>query len=143
MTQEEKKNATINLRCTFTEKNELTKRAYIAGCGSLSAYILQALFVHDAAEDLRAAWLNAVEELKREREAMKAARESLEEGISLLIQNRNAANVELVQEVRKIVKDSQGDKKFFRVEPKKENKTDTWLFPCLILTAFFVGVVFF
>ena len=73
------KTESINVRVTLEEKNQLGARTYEAGLFTISDYVRQILFLHDTGEDMRAAWVDAVKEMKQEREAMRgewqAARE--------------------------------------------------------------------
>ena len=137
------KSESINVRVTLEEKNQLGARAYEAGLFTISDYIRQVLFLNDTGEGIRAAWVDTVKELKQERETMRgefqAARESIEEGISNLVRERKAGNAEILEALEKA-------KEKFSARPDQrqaeKNISDSWLFPCGLIIAFWGGVVF-
>ena len=100
-------------------------------------------------EDMRAAWIDAVKEMKQEREAMRgewqAARESIEEGLSKLMKNGEAGNAEMKRALDAFLEKVQGEKFSPRPDQRQAEKniSDSWLFPCGLLIAFLGGVVFF
>lgn len=98
------KGESINIRVTLDEKNQLGARTYEAGLFTISDYVRQVLFVHDTGADMRAAWVDVVAEMKQEREAMrgewKAARETIENGISIMMQKGEAGNAEMMQALK-------------------------------------------
>ena len=143
------KSESINVRVTLEEKNQLGARTYEAGLFTISDYVRQILFLHDTGEDMRAAWVDAVKEMKQEREAMRgewqAARESIEEGLSKLMKNGEAGNADIMRALDAILEKVQGEKFSSRPDQRQAEKniSDSWLFPCGLLIAFLGGVVFF
>ena len=143
------KSESINVRVTLEEKNQLGARAYEAGLFTISDYIRQTLFLHDTGADMRAAWIDAVKEMKQEREAMRgewqAARESIEEGLSKLMKNGEAGNADIMRALDAFLEKVQGEKFSSRPDRRQAEKniSDSWLFPCGLIIAFLGGVVFF
>jgi len=143
------KGESINIRVTLEEKNKLGARTYEAGLFTISDYVRQVLFVHDTGADMRAAWVDVVAEMKQEREAMRgewqAARESIENGISIMMQKGEAGNAEMLRALKGLLENSQGEKKS-ALPDRRQGKNylpDSWLYPCGLLIAFLGGVVFF
>lgn len=143
------KTESINVRVTLEEKNQLGARTYEAGLFTISDYVRQVLFMHDTGEDMRAAWVDAVKEMKQEREAMRgewqAARESIEEGLSKLMQKGEAGNAEMMRALDAFLEKAQGEKNSALPDRRQGEKyiADSWLYPCGLLIAFCGGVVFF
>ena len=142
------KSESINVRVTLEEKNQLGARTYEAGLFTISDYVRQILFLHDTGEDMRAAWFDAVKEMKREREAMRgewqAARESIENGISKMMQNGEAGNAEMMRALDAFLEKVQGEKNSALPDQRQAEKifADSWLYPCGLIIAFFGGVIF-
>ena len=143
------KTESINVRVTLEEKNQLGARTYEAGLFTISDYVRQILFMHDTGEDMRAAWVDAVKEMKQERETMRgewqAARESIEEGLSKLMKNGEAGNAEMMRALDAFLEKAQGEKNSSLPDRRQgeKNISDSWLYPCGLLIAFLGGVVFF
>lgn len=142
------KSESINVRVTLEEKNQLGARAYEAGLFTISDYIRQTLFLHDTGEDMRAAWIDAVKEMKQEREAMRgewqAARESIENGISIMMQKGEAGNAEMLRTLKGLLENSQGGKNS-ALPDRRQGKNylpDSWLYPCGLIVAFMMGVIY-
>lgn len=137
------KSESINVRVTLEEKNQLGARTYEAGLFTISDYVRQILFLHDTGEDMRAAWFDAVKEMKQEREAMRgewqAARESIEEGARKLMQDREAGRAEILEALEKATEKFSA-RPDVRQAPK--NISDSWLYPCGLIIAFLGGVIF-
>ena len=142
------KGESINIRVTLEEKNKLGARTYEAGLFTISDYVRQVLFVHDTGADMRAAWVDVVAEMKQEREAMrgewKAARESIENGISIMMQKGEAGNAEMMQALKGLLENSQGEKKSALPDRRQGKKylPDSWLYPCGLIVAFMMGVIY-
>ena len=142
------KSESINVRVTLEEKNQLGARTYEAGLFTISDYVRQILFLHDTGEDMRAAWFDAVKEMKQEREAMRgewqAARESIEEGISKMMQKGEAGNAEMMRALDAFLEKSQGGKNSAAQDSGQGKKyiPDSWLYPCGLIIAFVGGVIF-
>ena len=142
------KGESINIRVTLEEKNKLGARTYEAGLFTISDYVRQVLFVHDTGADMRAAWVDVVAEMKQEREAMrgewKAARESIENGISIMMQKGEAGNAEMLRALKGLLENSQGGKNSAAQDRGQGKKyiPDSWLFPCGLIVAFMMGVIY-
>ena len=138
----------FNLRMTTEQRKELEARTVAAGLFTKAEYVRQVLFVHDTGADMRKAWFDAVKEMKQEREAMRdewqAARESIEEGLSKLMKNGEAGNAEMMRALDAILEKVQAEKNSSLPDRRQAEKniSDSWLYPCMMITAFMAGVVF-
>ena len=133
----------INVRVTLEEKNKLGARTVAAGLFTISDYVRQVLFVHDTGADMRAAWFDAVAEMKQEREAMRgewqAARETIEEGISQMKRETAAGKNEILEAVKQREEISLAAD---RRQHEKKYIADAWLYPCGLAVSFMAGVIF-
>ena len=139
----------FHIRVSTDEKNQLYKRTVEAGFFTASDYIRQVLFTHDAGEDLRRSWIDAIKQMQQEREIMreewKAARESIETGVSNMTQAGDNGQEELSAAKLEIMDKLDRLEKNFRVEqnPRQHKKifVDSWLYPVGLLLAFSCGVI--
>lgn len=138
------KSEAINIRVTEDEKKQLAARTTAAHLFTISDYVRQILFVHDAGADVRAALVDAVASMQMERETIQkelsAARDEWREGVQMLKREqqaeRNFIDDALMKQSKKIF-DGAADR-----QQAEKNISDSWLFPCGVVIAFFAGVIF-
>ena len=137
------KGESLNIRVTLEEKNQLGARTAAAHLFTISDYVRQVLFVHDASADLRASLVDAVASMQQERETMRkelsAARDEWREGIQLIRREQQAEKDMIADALKK-----QSEKISVGVDRQHKEKiiVDSWLYPCGLIVAFMLGVIY-